>query len=109
MKIPQLNLEFKEVHDGYWNGGAKKGGIFEIDKTSWYRTTLTKKGELAYARKSAKHLGPGYTIRWGCYALNFWFTCGSGRSFKEAASIAKRKLDKMLEVEGTITTEWVEE
>jgi len=41
------------------------------------------------------HPGPGHYLNWGSLSVNFWFTCKSGRTWKEAASIAKRCLIHM--------------
>jgi len=71
--LPVLEVEFDKPRHGYWDGGAKKGGTF-IPEAEWYGAPLT------FKKKSV--------IRWGCYGLNFWFNAGSGRSWKEAASIA---------------------
>lgn len=91
--LPVLEVEFDKPRHGYWDGGAKKGGTF-IPEAEWYGAPLT------FKKKSV--------IRWGCYGLNFWFNAGSGRSWKEAASIAKRRLKALLGVPATITIQWRE-
>jgi len=44
-------------------------------------------------------------VRWGCWGLNFWFEAGFGVSWKHAASIARRKIEHMIQVPATITVE----
>jgi len=80
--MPRLKLVFKKPTAGYWDGGVKDGGEFTPDTTV--------------------HPGAGQTIRWGDIMLNYWFNCGSGRSWKEALSIAKRRLYHLSRVEVTI-------
>lgn len=39
---------------------------------------------------------PGRVVEWGSrWGLNHWFTCGFGRSLKHAATIAKKRLEKI--------------
>jgi len=44
---------------------------------------------------------PKSLLKWGCYSLNFWFVCGTGRTEKEAASIAARWIKRHIAVEGS--------
>lgn len=80
---PVIAVKFPKPRYGYWDGGEKSGGEFHAD----YFTTT--------------HPGKDITMRWGCWELNFWFNCGSGRSWKEATAIAVRKLKHLCTVEGT--------
>ena len=41
---------------------------------------------------STHHPGPGHWIRWGCFSANFWFTSGSGKSWKQAAHFARLRI-----------------
>ena len=66
-----IHIEFTEPQYGYWDGGSKEYGDFNIECVEG-------------------HPGKGHYIRWGSFYLNFWFTSGSGRSWKEARSIAKK-------------------
>ena len=89
MKEPFLKVRFPEARFGYWDGGVKEGGEFHVQSFS------------------PEHPGKNITLTWGCWALNFWFNCGSGRSWKEAAAIAARRLKHLCKVVGTkITIEW---
>ena len=89
MKIPVLRVKFAEPTGGYWDGGKKSGGDF-IPVSYYDRDGYSK------------HPGVGETVRWGCFELNFWFNCGSGRSWKEASAIAKRTLQKRLKIKSTV-------
>ena len=93
MKYPVLIVAFKEPQHGYWDFGAKSGGVF----------TTEINGRSA---KYGKDHETNANIRWGCFELNFWFTAGSGRTWKEAASIAKRKLERMLSVPAVVKIGW---
>ena len=81
---PTLELKFPEPRNGYWDGGKKSGGTF----TPEYH----------------RHPGVGAYIKWGCYELNFWFVARAGRSWKEAAAIAKRKLEHLVKVAGSMVS-----
>jgi len=91
---PKLKLTFKEPVVGYWDGGKKAGGEF------------TPELPLGLLSEYDSHPGKDYTIRWGCFDLNFWFNCGSGRSWKEAASIAKRRLCLLVKTPATVEVIW---
>lgn len=86
---PKIVVKLEKPVSGYWDGGSKNYFEFEIDMY-----------------KMDKHPGPDVTLKWGSWGANFWFNCGSGRSWKEAASIAKRRLEKMMGIEGDITVEY---
>lgn len=96
-KYPILEIEFDRPRSGYWDFGKKSGGTFEpeIITPSMSRCDVKERG---FPKKG--------TIRWGSWELNFWFNAGAGRSWKEAASIAKRKLENTLNVPATITINW---
>jgi hypothetical protein len=79
-----IHVEFAEPQYGYWDGGSKKYGDFNIEG-----------GE--------GHPGKGHYIRWGSFYLNFWFTSGSGRSWKEARSIAMRCIRRHINAPCTIS------
>lgn len=85
MLTPFLRLTFREPRFGYWDGGKKAGGDFTADC------------------HGTKHPGEGRNIQWGCHDLNFWFSCNSGRSWKEAAAIAKRRLQHLWDIPATVT------
>lgn len=88
MNVPKIKLTFPESIGGYWDYGKKSGGIFTCeDKSSYYE----------------KHPGPGSTIKWGCWELNFWFNAGSGKSWLDAAKIAQRRLNNLCKVPGATT------
>ena len=84
MGKPILKLTFKDPQYGYWDGGKKSGGEFHVTDCP------------------NEHPGKNHTIRWGSFGLNFWFNCGSGRSWKEATAIAKRRLQHLVKVPATI-------
>jgi hypothetical protein len=73
-KLPALNLIFDKPTFGYWDGGAKTNGWFKV--------------EAIYPKTKAE----GKCVKWGCWELNMWFTAGFGRSWKHAASFARRRL-----------------
>ena len=85
-----VKVTFPEPIDGYWDSGKKGGGTFEPRIIGHCHD------------RSGGHPGPGNTIRWGCFRLNFWVNVGSGRTWREAASIAKRKLTRICSIPGTI-------
>lgn len=67
-------VTFPAPIEGYWNRGTRSGGLFKLD--------------LPYP----EHPGPGHYLRYGDFSLNFWFTAGSGRSWRESAANAKKRL-----------------
>jgi hypothetical protein len=73
-KFPSLHLIFDKPTFGYWDGGAKTDGWFTVEAV--YPKTKTE----------------GKCVKCGCWALNYFFTTGFGRSWKHAASIARRSL-----------------
>lgn len=101
MKYPILVVEFEKPEHGYWDGGAKSGGTFTpecYDKQNQYDAGT-------YGKIHCK----GGFVKWGSFALNYYFTAGPGKSWTDAASIAKRKLQRTMNRKGTITIEWEEE
>jgi len=90
----KLYLKFDKPRRGYWDG-VRGSGVF----TPKVDFAVVSCADLINGIRD-KHPGPGYLIKWSCYPLNFWFRCGSGRTWKEAASIAKRKLQNM--TDGTV-------
>lgn len=85
MKVPTIKVTFPTPQHGFWDGGAKDGGEFTPDLYD---------GE-------DNHPGPVNRIKWGSWKLNFWFVVGSGKSWKDAARIAKNYLAKRCLVAGT--------
>jgi len=82
-------VTFPEPINGYWDGGKKGGGTFTPHLMEYYLD-----------EPKGKHPGPGHTIRWGCFYLNYYITTGSGRTWREAASIAKRVLMRRCKIVG---------
>ena len=82
MNKPIIRLRFPEARGGYWDGGPKDGGDFEVENCQ-------------------SHPGKEQYIQWGCFRLNFWFETKAGRSWKEAANVAQKRLRNMLRVPGT--------
>jgi len=82
--MKKLKVTFDEPQGGYWDGGEKDGGIFELEDIL------------------DKHPGPGRWLKWGCWSLNFWFLSKSGRTWNEAASIAQRKLCSLLKIPSSV-------
>ena len=84
---PALKLAFHQPTRGYWDGGARQYGAFTPD----------------WPHHNYRHPGPGQRIKWGSLTLNFWFKAGSGRTWKQAARIAQRKLARLVRVPATVT------
>lgn len=82
MKKPYIHLRFEKAQNGFWDGGPKLYGDFIPERCG---------------RK---------VIKWGSYALNYWFTAGFGHSWKHAAGIAKRRLHNMTRPEHILSVEW---
>lgn len=94
---PKIRVTFDKPRGGYWDGGEKSGGDFEVDEIP------------GVSIFSDNHPGTGHQIKWGCWGLNFFFTCSSGRSWKEAASIAKRWIDQHITASATTEIIWAKE
>jgi len=63
----KIQVIFSEPTAGYWDGGKKSGGIFEIEP-----------------------MAPKGMTKFGCYALNSYFSVKTGKTFKETAQKARR-------------------
>lgn len=100
-QIPRLALTFQTATHGYWDGGMKSRGTFTPSPCSVRLRTSTK-GE-DYSVTTYKDRDGD--VKWGSWELNFWFTCKFGRSWKHAASIAKRKLQKLCNRPCTVAVE----
>ena len=96
---PQIAVEFDEPTGGYWDYGLKKGGIFTLESID---------GRYTGSSEPVEHPGTDRTLRWGAFELNFWFNSGSGRTWKEAASIAQRRLTNIVRVPATVKIIWPE-
>jgi len=94
-KYPAIIVEFDEPRSGYWDYGKKSGGTFEPEVDG-------------RAAKFGHPWKKGADITWGCFELNFWFRSGAGKSFKDAAQIAMRRLKRMLRVPAKVTIQWKE-
>lgn len=94
-----VRVTFPEPVSGYWDGGYRRGGVFDAEVV----TSTPAYGMIPYYNTSsiAPHPGPGGTIKWGCWELNFHFNAKAGRSWREAAAIARRRLERLCRVRGT--------
>lgn len=92
IKYPEIELVLEEPIYGYWDGGKKQYFTF---KPSFFEDDSSME-------KYSKEFKPNDDIRWGSYDANFFFPAKSGRSWKQAISIAKRKLLKMYKGEEKI-------
>ncbi len=88
MQRYKIVVKFSKPVNGYWDYGKKDGGEFTAENTVPFL--------------NGEHPGVNKTIRWGCYRLNFWFNCGSGKSWKAAAQHAAMRLRAMCKVEGVV-------
>jgi len=84
--LPKIEITFAKPTYGYFDG-ARTGGVFTIENIG---------GILPSYIDEIEHPGPDIYINWGCFSLNFWFHTKSGRSWKEAAAIAKRRLEHIV-------------
>ena len=84
----RVKVTFEKPQHGYWNGGKRRGGTFKPDGWS-----------------TRGHPGPGHNVKWGCFGLNFWVVLGSGRSWREAASICARWVRRHVGVDATVKLE----
>ena len=98
MDIPTIKVTFDRPQHGWWDGGAKTGGNFTPERYDGRNFA----SPMVYIDKDTPHPGPHYLIRWGCFYLNFWFLCGSGRTWTEATSIAKRWMERRIKVPATV-------
>ena len=81
MSTPKLIVKLDKPTYGNWDGGKRDTFEFKPDNRIPYI-----------------HPGPGGDIRWGSFTANFWFWAKAGRTNKEALSIAKRMLKKIIGV-----------
>jgi len=81
-KVPHVTLIFDKPIHGHWNG-KRIGGHFTIEE-------VNGSYHIPY-----EHPGAGVNLKWGSWVLNFYFTTKSGRSWKEAASIATKRLSSL--------------
>lgn len=65
----KFEIEFDKPTRGWWDGGAKHGGVFEDDP--------------------CHRLDKQHTC-FSCWSLNHWFNVKTGRTDKETLSRAKR-------------------
>ena len=65
----KIAIKFESPVNGFWDGGPRSGGEFEVDNLH---------------RKSPEH------TCFGDWMLNFWFNVKTGRTEKETISRAKR-------------------
>jgi len=86
-KLPSISVTFDKPTNGYWNGGARTGGVFEPSEVSWCN------GRKFYGKNS---------VKWGSWGLNFFFTCKRGKTWVESARIAARRIRRMLGVPATV-------
>jgi hypothetical protein len=86
-KYPVIHVDLGKPVSGYWDGGAKQHFDFKPEPRSKHYTENT--------------------IKWGSYSANFFFSAKSGKSWADAASIAKRMIVKMLKIkDAKVTVEW---
>ena len=90
-ELNDINVKFDQPRGGYWDGGAKSGGVFE--------PTIEVGG-------FEERPDAAYTIKWGCWGLNFWFRQAApkdfdpltGSGYKRALANAVRKIKAQLRV-----------
>lgn len=85
-RLPMIDVTFKNPTNGYWDGGARSGGVFEPKEESWC-------GRSFYGKKK---------VKWGSWSLNFFFTCKRGKTWKDSARIAARHIRRILRVPATV-------
>jgi hypothetical protein len=86
-EYPVIHVDMGKPISGFWDGGPKQ--IFDF--------TPSPKPEFI----------PGTKIEWGSWSANFFFTTSSGRSWNEAASIAKKWIKNNLkQTPKSITIVW---
>jgi hypothetical protein len=66
----KIEIAFKNPVNGWWDGGARSGGVFEEDRFH------AQKGKTCF----------------GCYMLNFFFNVKTGNTNKETVTRAKKWL-----------------
>lgn len=85
VRYPVIELVLEKPVNGYWDGGAKSS--FEFSPTFF--------DENSDLETSSKQFKPKDDIRWGSFSANFFFSTKSGRNWKEAISLAKRKIIRL--------------
>ena len=86
LKYPVIKVDLGKPTQGYWDGGPKQHFTFSPTPRPEFKV-----GD----------------IEWGSWGANYYFTSKSGRSWAEAASIAKRHIKKILRVKSAkVEIEW---
>lgn len=83
IRYPEIEVIFKEPISGYWDGGKQSDFTFTPTFVETY----------------SKEFKPNAIIRWGSFGANFYFHAKSGQSWKQAISIAKRKLLRLVQTD----------
>jgi hypothetical protein len=60
---------------------------------------------IAHFSPEGHHPSKGHYVKFGSISVNHWFTVKAGRSWKEAASAAKKHLVKTIRIPAKITVE----
>ena len=89
---PKIEVILDHPVSGYWDGGKK-------DRFTFTPSFFQKDSSMETASK--KFL-PKDEIRWGSFGANFFFGAKSGRNWKEAISIAERKIKRLYNGEAKI-------
>ena len=84
---PTIEVKFSAARQGYRDGGARSSGTFSLERPHAF---------------AGGHPGPGETLKWSSWELNFWFCAGSGRSWQAAIQAAIRRLQHLCKAEATI-------
>ena len=79
-----VRVNFGRPTHGYWDG------------------TVT---ETCFTPESLHHPGKGHYVKFGSISVNYWFTVKAGRSWREAASAARKHLAACCRVPAAITVE----
>lgn len=66
-----------------------------IGRTGEFRFRLESVNGQLPAIQFLKHTGDE-SLKWGCFAENFWFRCSSGHSEKETVAKAVRKIKQYI-------------
>lgn len=86
--IPKIRVTLDKPTDGYWDGGKKQQGDFEVEGC------MKDKPEV------------GNVVKWGCWHFNYWFNCGTGKSWKSAVMYAKRRLAGLINNDAKLDIIW---
>jgi len=76
----KIEIIFNQPVNGFWDGGKKSGGIFE-------GTAFPMRGDKCDGK-----------VKFGCYALNFFFSVKQGKTEKDTIESAKRWLKRHCKV-----------